>query len=556
MANSFSLTTQGANPLASPTRSSTYAKNVSGIISTPSVANTNTSGLVDDGNTKAIAPTQKQVIPGLLPTTPVKSIATSDGTTTTFHAPVTETPSKSATPSVSSDNANSAPVVGVSSPSKLQSSGILPNGGYSTIPGLYDPTNGKLKSGEVPQAQPNSTQTAIQGVKDASGITPEEQYYNNMAISAKELSNHNALDPYAEQGFYNGTNGAQLGVSLNAPDLQGRASGEAGLSSGVGNIFGSAASTGYANALQQQQLQLGGAENVLSASQPVTQFGQLTDPLTGKVIGAGVSGNNPALDTAVENAIKMVQSGSSITDAQASLAGYGQAGVNAFNQAQVALNNGTYNPTATNAQVQQNIAQGQQYQGQATVVDTALKSVDAFSQAAINQLKQSGYNPSDTAIYNQPIDKYISSLGNTEAAKQVALYMGDIQKYTGQILATNSGTIPTDVSNTLANIDPSTLNGAQLQNYLETVKYLGTTQKNVLQQQANASYGQEGGYAGSTDAAVPASVSAPNTTSGSGITSTSGQLAAGVGLNTATDLEKIVSTGSNILSFILGKVGL
>lgn len=556
MAQSFSLSTSGAIPrqVTSPD----YAKNISGIQTRTSVLPAGNSGLVTDkGGTSAAGEPIKTS--GFLPSTPVKAVTSADGTKTEFHAPVSD------------------PQVGVSSPGVLKSSGMMPSSvsspsasgtgvpppsvdspenGYSTIPGLYDPVTGRLKSDEVPQAAPNSLQTAVQGVRDASGMTPEEQYYNNMAISAKELSNHNALDPYAEQGFYNGTNGAQMGESLDAPDLQGRAAGDAALSSGVGNIFGSAASTGYANALQQQQLQLGGAENVLSASQPQSQFGQLTDPLTGKVIGAGTSGNNPALDSAVDNAIKMVQSGSSITDAQASLAGYGQAGVNAFNQAQIALNDGTYNPTATNAQVQQNVAQGQQYQGQATVVDTALKSVDAFSQAAVNQLTKSGYNPSDTGVYNQPIDKYISSLGNTEAAKQVALYMGDIQKYTGQILATNSGTIPTDVSNTLANIDPSTLNGPQLQNYLQTVQYLGTTQKNVLQQQAAASYGQGGGYAGSTEAAVPAPVSAPNTTSGSGLTSTSGQLAAGVALNTATDLEKIVSTGSNILSFILGKVGL
>lgn len=200
-------------------------------------------------------------------------------TVTEYHPPAGTTPGMVGTPQ---PNAN-----GLSDSQVSQ--------GYSTIPGLYDPVSGQLKSSETPppsttptatgnpqdaaQAVYNSgqqtqnEQTQQQNVLNAGKQTPDEQYYNNMAIQAKGLQNVNTLSPYSEAQFYGG-NGQQLAPDEAAPDLAGRAAGTNGLAGSLGNIFGSAAQQGYANALQQQQLQLGSAENAYGGAQ--TQAGRGT----------------------------------------------------------------------------------------------------------------------------------------------------------------------------------------------------------------------------------------------------------------------------------------
>lgn len=564
MANSFSLSTSGAVPglgsgiggksgIQLNSNVKKAASSIGGFLGGLGSSNPASIATPEQQNNYSSFTRNVPTVSGLLPSTPVKSVTTPDGHVTTYHAPAADSATKSSSPTASSAAGTSNPSQGKPNANGLSDSQVA--GGYSTVPGMYNPVTGHLKTDTAqPLPVQSSYQQAAQKVYDASQPTAQEQYYNNMAVSGKELANHNAIDGFAEQRFYNGTNGQQLGVSQNMPDLEGRAAGESALSSGVGNLYGSAAQTGYANALQARQLALGGAENVLGASAPVSQFGQLTDPFTGRVVGAGSSGNNPQLDSAVANAIAMVKSGSSITDAQNSLAGYGQAGVNAFNNAQIAMNNGSYNPTATNAQVQQNVAQGQQYQAQATAVDTGLKAVKSISQNAVSMLQQSGYNSTDSRVYNEPINQYLASFGNSGAAPQIAAYLGDIKKYTSQILAANTGTIPTDTANTLAAMDPSYLNGPQLERYLETIDYLGSTQRDVLQKQATASYGQSGGYAGSVGVPNAPSASPANTSLGSGIGSPTGQAAAGLGMSLAGDLEKIIGSGANLASFIAGKV--
>lgn len=547
MANAFSLTNNGSIPQQST--NSNYNKNISGIVANTQVTPPKDSGLVNNTNS---APLGGQPIKqsGFLPSTPVKSITSTDGTKTDFHAP-------------------STPEVGVSSPSSLKSAGILPSKPASNpqtstpaptpvaTPMTTTPTNQvqqPIQNTQTQQSQPSTYQRAAQNVLNASQMTPQENYYNNLAVTGQELKNINTFSPYAEGQFYGGT-GQQIAPDVAAPDLLGRAAGTNDLASKYANLFGSAAQTGYANSLQQQQLGLSAAENVFGGSQPVIQFGQLTDPYTGRVVGADTSGNNPALSRDVANAVAMVRSGAAPADALASLGGYGQAGVSAFNQALQQANGGSYNPTATNAQVQQNVAQGQKYQAMATDLDTGLKQLDTISNAAVDFITKSGLNSTDSPIYNEPINKYIGSLGNTAAASQASLLMADIKKYTGQILAANTGTIPTDTANTLASIDPSLLNGQQLHTYLDTMRALGGNQLQVLQGQATASYGNSGGYSGtpgSVTSNIP--VGAANTSAGSGVNGSANQVAAGAGLAIGSDLAKAASSGANIMSFILGKI--
>lgn len=551
MANSFSLSNAGSMPQQNT--NSNYAKNISGIqVGQAIPGSTKPSGLIGGGatgNDPVMTNPAPKVTPGLIPTpsTPVKSVthnaADGSSTTTAFHAPATESSNGSSMPP--------APSAGIySSTTGKTSGGLTPqqvSQGYSTVPGLYNPVTGQPNAQQqaspaAQQPEQNSLQSAVQSVKDASGMTPEEQYYNNMAISGKELSNHNALDPYAEQGFYNGTNGAQLGVDLKAPDLQGRASGEAALSSGVGNIFGSAASTGYANALQQQQLALGGAENVLSASQPASQFGQLTDPLTGRVIGASATGNNPALDSAIQNTLQLIQNGTPQDQAisASGLSNFGAAGTTALTNAQLGTNSG-YNPSAQSTAANTNLANAATTQQQAYTLDTNLKSFDNVGSIATNFLTSNSLlNPTDNPNYNEAIGKYVSTIQNPAAASQYALIVGDVKNLQSSILASYGAQTPTGVTAQVLQTDPSTLSAPQLNSWLSSLKQLGDSQLSVLQNQTNTAYKAPTAYSGTPTKADTQTATTPNANGAKITPGLVGKAAIGTGLGLVGGIEDVL----------------
>ena len=545
MANAFSLTNQGSLP--SQFSSPTYNKNISGIkVNQPIEGSTTKSGLVGGGptgNNPVMTNPAPRVVPGLLtnPSTPVKSIThnAADGTTTTtaFHAPLAD----------NQVNIGTASKPNIKTNGTIQPSATQPSVEKNVNSGVMQPVNSNVSP---VTAQQNSLQTAVQGVKDASGMTPEEQYYNNMAISAKELSNHNALDPYAEQGFYNGTNGAQLGVDLKAPDLQGRAAGEAGLSSGIGNIFGSAAGTGYANALQQQQLGLSAAQSVLGASQPANQFGQLTDPLTGKVIGADSTGNNPSLSNAVQAALAISNSGAGDDAARATLSGYGQAGLNAYIAAKQAQDP-TYNPTASNTIAATNNANAATTQQQAYTLDTNLKSFDNVGSIASNFLTSNKLlNPTDNPNYNNAIGTYVSTIQNPAAASQYALIVGDVKNLQSSILASYGAQTPTGVTAQVLQTDPSSLSAPQLNSWLASLKQLGQSQLSVLQNQTNTAYKATTAYSGTPTTANTSTKTTPNANGAKITPGLVGKAAAGTGIGFFGGIENIFSKGASLLSNI------
>lgn len=302
----------------------------------------------------------------------------------------------------------------------------------------------------------------------------------------------------------------------------------------------------------QQQIEQQGLLGAASGAAPVTQFGQLTNPLTGQVVSP--QGGNPQLNTAVQQAVQLVKNGASPQDAmaQAGLNTFGLPGQQAFTTAMQQVSNGTYNPTMSGAFAQSSAAQATSYQQQAVQIQNALQSLQNVAPAATSIVSQ--INSSDSPLKNAPIQQYIASLGNTDAAAQMNLVMADIKKYTGQLLAMNAGGIPTDVSNSMASINPSLLNASQLSNYLQMADYLGNQQKSAIQSQisglASTPYG---GYVGGAPSGSMPGNSA-NTSYGSGVTGQAGQIAAGVGLGVGSDVAAAATNGGNILSFILGHI--
>jgi len=166
----------------------------------------------------------------------------------------------------------------------------------------------------------------------------------------------------------------------------------------------------------------------------------------------------------------------------------------------------------------------------------------------LDYLQKSGVNPSQAQMYNGPINDYLSKIGNPGAAANWALQMGDLKNYTSQLMASGYGGTPTGAESALISQDPSKLSYKDLKAYLETLSRLGSNRLNVLQQGVGQLGGTSAGFSGNQAQqynSVP--VPAPSTGApGTGITSQSGQFAAGVGANTLPGLAGSVGTGAGI----------
>lgn len=318
----------------------------------------------------------------------------------------------------------------------------------------------------------------------------------------------------------------------------------------AGNIANVA--SGQTASLGKELENIGGLYGkALSATAPQLQAGMLTNPLTGQPL-------NPSLvSNAVQQASFLVQNGTDINSpqVQALLNPFGYYGASAMSQAMQALSGGTFNATAQSAYAQNTASLGTEAQTQSVHLDTALKNVENIAQPMLGLLRASGLNPTDTKLANIPINQYIETLGNTDAAKQMSLMLGDVSKFTGQILATNAGGIPSDVSATMSSIDPSTLSYTQLKHYLEMAHYLGGMQHKVSAQQVGNMGGTQGTYTGSLSSEGAMPTNTPNTGYGSGVTGIPQQIAAGTGIMAGEIALQAASQGvPALLGFVLGKV--
>ena len=275
----------------------------------------------------------------------------------------------------------------------------------------------------------------------------------------------------------------------------------------------------YGGAVTAEAEKASALASLAGQAKPVEQFGQLTDPYTGKVIGAGATGNNPMLDNAVTLATNMIQFNNTDPNdpqIQSMMAPFGQAGAIALNSKISELQNGGYNTTAQSASAKAGTGFGVDAKTAALHLNQGLQQLDAIATPAISFFSKALINPTDSSVFNGTIREYTDKFGNTGAAVQANAIIADIKKYQGQIIAANNAGTPTGVTDTLASIDPMYLSAREITDYLNTLKTLGHLQLNTLQQNAGENLGTSTGNVGNTTSQntnIPVSaLNAPTTT--------------------------------------------
>lgn len=307
------------------------------------------------------------------------------------------------------------------------------------------------------------------------------------------------------------------------------------------------------NSITSQGQQIGAAEQAGSLSQPVGQFGLLTNPQTGQPLNTGV------FQSAIQQAQQLVNNNVPVNDpsVQALLSPFGFVGPLAFNQAMQSSQNsqgGTWNPAAQSAATSQNITQGVGSQQQAYNLNLGLQQLKTIQPVIQNFLQTSGINPTDLPVMNTQIGTYIANLKNPAATVQYQYMINDLQKFASQMLQAGAGGTPTGTQAATDLMNPQNLSMNQIQYALNTLDALGSNQVGVLQQQSQASLGgQQGQYAGNP-ATVSSSVPiAPNNAGSPQNESPLSEAGKGTLLGAASwGLNQAQNLGGELLSFIGG----
>lgn len=221
-------------------------------------------------------------------------------------------------------------------------------------------------------------------------------------------------------------------------------------------------------------------------AQPVTQFGQLTNPQTGAVVSP--NGGNPQLNTAVQQAMQLIQNGATTQDAitASGLSAFGVPGTQALTSA--LQGGGTYNPSAVDATATQNLTQGKTYQGVAQELSNALQTMQPIGDKLTAFITATGQNPETAPLVNEQINKVNSQLYPAQAAT-LAAAVNDIRSYAIQILGSQSGANPTDVTNGVNSFDFTNFSAKDLQAFLGDLQNMGMTRLSQAQSAMKAGYG-------------------------------------------------------------------
>jgi hypothetical protein len=272
----------------------------------------------------------------------------------------------------------------------------------------------------------------------------------------------------------------------------------------LGSAF-QGASTLQGAANTQQGLQQQGLTSAAGMAQPVSQFGMLTNPLT------GVPLNTQVFNGAISQAQQLVngtngQNGVPVTDpsVQQLLAPFGFIGPMAFNsamQAQAQAQGGSWNPAAQSVGANQNLAFQGQTQQQAQTLSLGLQQLDALQPKILNFLNNSPLNPSGIPIWNEQIKTYLADMKNAGLTTQWNSMMNDIQNVAQQIISAKSPGTPTSTTEMAAAQDPSNLTGTQLKAVLDTWNNLGKTTLGVYQGANQQAGGAGNAYLGGSSQA-------------------------------------------------------
>lgn len=427
------------------------------------------------------------------------------------------------------------------------SSGSTTGGSYQSQPLQYQPSQYQAPAQQQPAQSNEMSQNQALLLKLAQlGGTSTPEYkaaldkansFNDALLKSRTNQAHglaeNAMNPIPlqfQQGRAQvlqnqyGQEQAALGAAYNAATAQ----------------------QGQANT--QQGLQQGAVTTALNATMPQMQFGMLTNPQTGEIVGGQGSNAQQLMGSSLQKAQQMFANGSSFEDAiaQSGLAQFGNLGSSLLSSAIMSGGGGGYNPTAYNTQVGANMQNLSNTQIEAYKVGQNLQQVKALESVMLDYLQKSGVNPSEAQVYNGPINNYLSKIGNPGAAANWALQMGDLKNYTSQLMASGYGGTPTGAESAMINQDPSKLSYKDLKAYLETLSRLGSNRLNVLQRGVGDLGGTSAGFSGNqaqqyNSVPVPA---ASTGALGTGINSPTLQALAGGALEYGPSAVDAAATGA------------
>lgn len=491
--------------------------------------------------------------PGMLPTTPVKKITATDGTTTEFHAPA-PTPVNSNSGDNVQNGIDLTKYTGLMSSSGLNSSGTptnTPNSSVNSSSGITgnNGTNFQQNLGTTLNSgqQTQNEQQTQQGLINAGQQSPAQ----DAALSAVEyglgVQNNNNFGQYADAGMA-GTDPQAYVNEANAPDLAGRASATRGLANQYANLYGTqanaalneantiqgqgitAAQGAYTGAQNQAGRATGASESVQGATAPIANTAYGLNPGTGTYTGSGLSDGTSAAD-AVTNAgmLSGLQSGAAATAA---------AGGN------IAAQNATTLGTATTAA---NAGSLETYTTQNTTIGNSIDKLDNISQGnngsggLIANMGTAGFNPLNTPVGNQTYANYYKNL-NPAAQAGIQAGLGDIANNVSTVLSSVTGLTPTAVSNIVSSYDFQDLTPSQLNDFLLYVK--GYASNAIAGNNSTIDRIKSGQSVSSSNTPLPAP--SPNSV-GSASLGTGASLAEGL-------VNKIISSAGDVAAGAVGGV--
>ena len=375
------------------------------------------------------------------PSTPVKSITTPQGVTTTYHAPTPEAKAPVATPAKTT---TSVPQNTVTQPVQSQPqvySGMINQQSQAPVPQQSTPT-----PAPVPSPYSDTNQATYSGLINTAANRSNEASAEYKAAMEEYNKASNDLAEFKKQ-----TAEQTKGINTSGTWTS-RALGEQGQAN-IQNSATEAAITNRMNAASavlgaantQQGLQQGMLSTAIGAKAPVQASPTITgyDPATGKPIyGLGQSiGNGGAANTA-----------------------------------------------AAAAALEQNINQGTTLQGKAVAIDTPMKSIEVLAPQITDFMTKAGINQTTSPWYNGLISDYMAKTGNPTAMTQFANQVTELQGYTRQLLGVSGNITPTEVDSIVNKLSMNNLRPNNFQQVVDTIVQMGEIQKQILQNQSQASY--------------------------------------------------------------------
>lgn len=438
--------------------------------------------------TQAKSPAQNLVMPKVsLSTAQAKtsSPATStpqslNGLTIAKNSPIVTPKPQTNTNAQFSQGSNAIPVIG-STPAPKQDAPIIYGAGTNPNTGTYQRDGVPQYSPVTPIPNPTQISEAPQEPQKPDPYTVNNGLYGQLITDLANRSQQSGADyQAANQRFTDiakqqsdlSQQQAQKTYEIGArPGDTSQATGEQGL---LNQLFASrqaaltpqynAASTQLGAANTQQQLQYNALGSAISGAAPQA-YGynqQVFNPVTGQMQGGGSS-----LNDAVQGVVQKLQNGTmTYTDAQNALAGYGQGGINALQQALPQ----NFNIAQSNTLGGLQGAIGPAYQ----MADTALTNVENLMKNVM-----SGQKTNIPAVNS--ISNYFSTQSGlgSEETRAVTGAVQTLRNNYAALLASSKGGTPTDYSGQAAAEIPDQPTPNDIAALRHNLEVLGQARKDI-----------------------------------------------------------------------------